>query len=1292
MTGKPRGSRPILWGFFVCVIGAFALSGVHSLLQKSVGTDWSKKQQLAESKVHTEITKAFDEKVQDLLRLANEIRRDEVLFAQLRSNSEKGAADAFERLERKRRIPEFTLDIADSRGTTVTWAGKSITNDYASFLPPSPQDSFAVILQTGLHTYLTVGVFTDKKDFIVMASRPLELQYPISNRFATHVSFSEELTSNLRTEAWLALNTTSQIHSHKKTHYVLLKDFAGKTIGYVFYVPATLEGELQALESIFSPWKGFFIACGLGFFGLWCWLRFLPSSRNLIRFFLMSAIIWGLRIGWRALDFPSSLIGGWLFDSSLYASPFPFSLTSSIGELFLTVLSLLLNFIGLWFMMERTVSRPPRLSRTSVLKTLLLGLLVVFMMLFLWSVRGYSEAIRTFVFDSTLKYHDPAVTVPELPIVLMHVNTMLLSMSMIVASFCLVRGFRSIGKRVLPSLKSWWILLAGVFSLCLVIFIWIDWPIQYPVVLPMLVFSAGFIFTLWRDKADIAPETTSTMIWRGFPLLILLSFVVAVPILDAKLHEKERRQVELYADNLLRPADSWISYILSEGLKTVSTGFPQRIYDPVGKSGTALAFSMWAQTLLSREGYNSGLIVYDELGKETGRFTVGMTSFEQREILTKLFENEEEVVQVVDRPAGPGYGKIYGIWSTLRDVNNELIGSVALMVATSQHSFFRGETPEPLQWIQSSTFETTIREVAISEFENAVLTSSGINEWYKGMPLPQRVRDQFRQNRFVWDRENIGPKKYEILYAANQQQSDRVLAVALETLDLRWHIFNFVKIFFVYAGALLLVMLIRAFVNWKRNKGIAIGFREKLVTAFGVLGLLPLFLLGYYNREVATVRVEQNLRRTLSRDLELMGQRIVGSLQDEGDFERGISNDFCEGLASELGVDFAVFRTSQLLASSRPELYQSALLDSRLPGTVFAEVSLLGKPFYTETETVGEVQYAVGYKPLYFNDRLMGVLAVPALYRQKEVDEELVQRNAFVFGVYALAFGFVLAVSFVFANRLSRPLRELTAAAREVGKGNLETHVQPRSRDEIGDLAQTFNAMVDELKRSREELKRVEREVAWREMAKQVAHEIRNPLTPMKLSVQHLRQAFKDKVRNREEILREVTKTIIEQIDVLTRIASEFSSFARMPQRTFERIDVQQSLEEAVALFKDFRGIEFRTIFSDVHMHIVADRDELRRAFVNLIRNSVQAMPKGGVITIEAKEAGRRCVIRVSDTGRGIPPEIRPKIFEPNFSTKTDGMGLGLAIVRKTIEDLGGTISFESEVGKGTTFEIVLPV
>jgi len=236
--------------------------------------------------------------------------------------------------------------------------------------------------------------------------------------------------------------------------------------------------------------------------------------------------------------------------------------------------------------------------------------------------------------------------------------------------------------------------------------------------------------------------------------------------------------------------------------------------------------------------------------------------------------------------------------------------------------------------------------------------------------------------------------------------------------------------------------------------------------------------------------------------------------------------------------------------------------------------------------------------------------------------------------------------------------------------------------------------MVIELERSVELLAKSERETAWREMAKQVAHEIKNPLTPMRLSVQQLQRAWDDKNEDFGQYLKRVSKTIIEQIDTLSSIASEFSNFAKMPVAKLENVDVGEILTKTVELFHGTENIEIELQKSDRELHILADAEQLNRVFINIIKNGIQSIPdeRSGEISVVLYSKEDKAIIEISDNGKGIPEDVRQKMFKPNFTTKTSGMGLGLAIVQNILEQIEGEITYKTRVGHGTTFIISLPL
>jgi nitrogen fixation/metabolism regulation signal transduction histidine kinase len=258
--------------------------------------------------------------------------------------------------------------------------------------------------------------------------------------------------------------------------------------------------------------------------------------------------------------------------------------------------------------------------------------------------------------------------------------------------------------------------------------------------------------------------------------------------------------------------------------------------------------------------------------------------------------------------------------------------------------------------------------------------------------------------------------------------------------------------------------------------------------------------------------------------------------------------------------------------------------------------------------------------------------------------------------------------------------------------GKEQTPILYKGDDEIGVLVREYNTKLLELQESSEKLARTEREMAWREMAKQVAHEIKNPLTPMKLRIQHFQRSFDPNADDADDRIAQFSDSLIEQIDALTNIANAFSNFAKMPKSQFEKVDLVRIVRSVVDTFSAEEHVTINAEIAVDHAYIMADKELMLRVFNNLIKNAIQAIPmnNAGLIEIQLKEEDKKVVIAVRDNGMGISEEMKDKIFVPNFTTKSTGTGLGLAMVKQIIESHDGQISFESEPGN-TIFTIRLP-
>jgi len=329
------------------------------------------------------------------------------------------------------------------------------------------------------------------------------------------------------------------------------------------------------------------------------------------------------------------------------------------------------------------------------------------------------------------------------------------------------------------------------------------------------------------------------------------------------------------------------------------------------------------------------------------------------------------------------------------------------------------------------------------------------------------------------------------------------------------------------------------------------------------------------------------------------------------------------------------------------------------------------------------------------NDELLGILFVGSSRRELVL---LTQRILTLAGVVAAAALLVgLLVSLWVSARITRPVEELASAAREVATGRWDTRIDVRGTDEIGQLATAFNDMTRTLATQKERLVQTERVAAWRELARRLAHELRNPLFPMQITVENLQRAKQLEAKQFLEVFSESTATLKTELANLNAIVSRFSDFSKMPTPEFAKVNINEALRSAIRLFEpQFNAVGKPTITPEFFLteplpEIDADPELLHRAFQNLVLNALDAMPGGGTLTLRTYERDRHIHIEVADTGKGLTPEECARLFTPYYTTKQQGTGLGLAIVQSVVSDHHGTISVSSHEGRGTTFKIDLP-
>lgn len=402
-------------------------------------------------------------------------------------------------------------------------------------------------------------------------------------------------------------------------------------------------------------------------------------------------------------------------------------------------------------------------------------------------------------------------------------------------------------------------------------------------------------------------------------------------------------------------------------------------------------------------------------------------------------------------------------------------------------------------------------------------------------------------------------------------------------------------------------------------------------------------------------------------------------------------------MSSSMGVDANLYGPDgNLLYTTQQDLAALGILSSKMNVSAWNALRQNGQPEQIEREEIAGFEYYAKYLPLYGNkQQLLGFLGVPYQLSNRKAGAEVSDFLGMLASLYVFLLLIAYAVTFLLARSIVKPLSLLTDKVRAL---QLTDKNQPLvyagdAQDEISELIGQYNRMVDKLEASKVQLVRLEREGAWREMARQVAHDIKNPLTTMKLSMQQL-----ERVSNNPEqaaaYLRKAITRLIEQIDSLAQIASEFSMFANLDIQVKHDVVINEVVESVHDLFSEQKNVELSLTLPKQRFHIQGDKNHLIRVFNNLIINAIQAIPsdRQGHIKVSLVREGNNAVVQISDNGGGIPLEISERVFEPNFTTKTSGSGLGLAICKKIIEAHDGDIRFETRENEGTDFFVEMPV
>ena len=863
--------------------------------------------------------------------------------------------------------------------------------------------------------------------------------------------------------------------------------------------------------------------------------------------------------------------------------------------------------------------------------------------------------------------------------------------------------------------RAWIPVLWAVPAVAVLVSLMRNW--ERPLVAPTVLVIAVAIVVAWhlrRYRAMFEHASQAARLAAFFVALALPSLVFYPSLVDAAGSARRQLVESGYAPEVSNQRRN-LQLQLDEALAQIDAVFDLAelvsASDPPGEGppSSNAAYLVWSRTVLQNQRSTS-VELHNPAGTLVSRFALKLPEmagprqpvqeaschWEIFEEVSPFFAEERRLLHAGRAICPPGA-------EDARDAAGSIV--VHVMLDYGNLSFISAQSPyvELLRPPVEERPEPTPREkieFTVYGWSRRPLYMSGPDAWTLPEPVFQRVlasREPF------WDVVSRGDQEYEV-YFLNDRGA--IYALGYQRVSAFGHLVSLAELVALAAGVYVIILL-SGFLSGlitARAPGsgrallreVRASFYRKLFIAFVAAAVVPVLVLAFVTRAYIATLMEADLEMEASRTAASASRVVVdvGTLDTGDTSAQGVVDDnLVVWLSRVIDQDVNIFDGSGLLASSERNLFASGLLPERTPGEVYRAIILDGRPSYVGRETVGSFEYLVAAAPVRVQNR-DAVLTIPLTLRQQEIEAQIdeLDRRVVLAAVLFIMLGAVIGYSM--AERIADPVNRLMKATGRIARGDLDARILATSSDEFRRLVEAFNRMAADLQRQRVELERTNRLAAWADMARQVAHDIKNPLTPIQLNAEHLRRVHQDRGAPLGDALEECVRNILAQVRLLRQIAGEFSSFASSPTARPAPTRLHGLIDEVIQSYRlGLAGrVSIETAVPDSLPLLMVDKGVLARALTNIIENALHAMPGGGTLRIEGAVQDEGCVrLEIIDTGVGMDRASLDRIFEPYFSTRGSGTGLGLTIAKRNVELNDGTITVESERGRGTTVRITLP-
>jgi nitrogen fixation/metabolism regulation signal transduction histidine kinase len=776
-----------------------------------------------------------------------------------------------------------------------------------------------------------------------------------------------------------------------------------------------------------------------------------------------------------------------------------------------------------------------------------------------------------------------------------------------------------------------------------------------------------------------------------FSAATLISIVCVYALQEYEII-KSKDDKRNFATRILPENDAPTEQFLSEIIKNIpkDSALTQSLAD------TAQNFKRWADIIKRQylqnnfNQYEINVLIFDKDGnlRTNTAEAEGNLQIYQKNYKNVLYATDNPNIWFIDK-GGVNVLKRYLVFLELKQ--RKKITSHIILDLKLKRTSFNYVFPELL--VEKNYHSNKYaKNYSYALYEDSTLIYS-TGEFNYEKDFPNKLFKQ--ENLFL---KGIIHQKYKHLAVTGGLKKRVVVSAPAVTFNDYFSIFAFffLSIIFLIFSVLIVSTL------WRGQFGRNAKFSTRIQIYLNIAFFLPLLTVSLTTWSILQNTYKEDFEKTFALQTESLARNIAPQLKDykENKIDKEVFTQQLQNIAQFAEADLNVFdETGKLLSSSRPAIYENEILSKYMNPEALRQLKNERNKQVILDENAGTLFYQSVYAPIRYVSgekvQINGFVSIPFFEAQTNLQKKSLAILSIILNIFTGIFLVFLILSYFASQVLTLPLRLITQQIRKTTFQNYSEPLVWDTKDEIGVFVDEYNKMLKKLDSSKENLARNQKETAWREIAQQVAHEIKNPLTPMKLSLQMMQRRMEDQGETVKNLFERSVDTLLTQVEILDDIASSFSAFAKMPVPLSERFEISAILKDTIHLYANQENLILKTDIKQGKFFVRGDNKLIGRIFVNLIKNAIEAMPDDRTpeikVCLKAEEEGL-ILIAVKDNGMGISEEIGEKIFMPNFTTKSTGSGIGLAVAKRGIEHAGGRIWFESIEEEGTTFFIELPL